>query len=159
MLRLPQNGLVFVLATVCLTVTAQSANGDWMFTHGGHTYEVVTTARNWSSAAADAVVREMYGLSGALARIDDLGENTAIIGELLSGIPTGDYDNTDAPLDGGGAAYVWIGETDRNAPDVWLWDGNNDGTGDQFWQGKANGISIGGLSAIGVHPTSAYLVR
>ena len=38
MLRFPQGRVVFALAAVCLTVTAQPANGDWMFTHGGHTY-------------------------------------------------------------------------------------------------------------------------
>ena len=102
MLRLPQSRIVFVLAAVCLTVTARPANGDWMFTHGGHTYELVTTAQSWSDAAADADSRQMYGLSGALARIDDQAENDAIIGELLSAIPPGDFVITKAP-DGGDA--------------------------------------------------------
>lgn len=141
MQRLPQSRVVFLLAAVCLTVMAQSANGDWIFTHGGHTYEVVTTARNWSSAAADAVDREMYGVSGALARIDDQAENDAIFGELLSGIPTGDYSST-KPIDGGNASYVWIGATDQLSEGNWLWDGNNDGTGDQFWAGGQFGGAV-----------------
>ncbi len=143
MLRLPQSSVVFVLA-VCLTVTAQPANGDWVFTHGGHSYQLVTTPRNWANAAADAASRQMFGRSGTLVHIDDQAENSAIITELLGAIPAGDFGDTIAP-DGGRGSYVWIGATDRDSEGVWLWDGNNDGLGDQFWAGNRNGNSVGGL--------------
>ncbi len=144
MLRLPQSLVVFLLAAVCLTVTAQPANGDSILEYGGHTYQLIKTPVTWSDAAADAVSRQMYGLSGALARIDDEAENTAIFNQLDSAIGLGEFDSTKA-VDGGGASYVWIGASDQLVEGDWLWDGDNDNTGDKFWEGGRYGSAFGGL--------------
>ena len=55
-----------------------------------------------------------------------------------------DVANTVAP-DGGGASYVWIGGNDLATEGNWIWDGDNDGTGPQFWMGDLNGSPVGGL--------------
>ncbi len=115
-----------------------------MFTYDGHTYQLVTTAKTWPNAAADAAGREMYGKTGALVRIDSQAENDEIISQLLAAIAPGDFSKTAAP-DGGGGAYVWLGATDRYVEGVWRWDGDNDGAGDQFWAGKVGGSPVGGL--------------
>ena len=151
MLRLPLSWIVLLLVTVCLTITAQPASGGWLFTHGGHSYELVTTARTWDNAATDAASRQMFGQPGALARIDDQAENDAIFTELFGAL-SGDLNST-KPIDGGGASYVWIGATDQLSEGNWLWDVNNDGTGDQFWTGGQGGSSFGGLYSNWGRPT------
>lgn len=52
--------------------------------------------------------------------------------------------NTVAP-DGGGAAYVWIGGNDLTTEGNWVWDGNNDGKGIQFWLGDTSGNPVNNL--------------
>ena len=103
----------------------------------GNNYELVTDARSWAGAAAFAVSR-----GGALARIDNEGEQNAIF-SALNGINI-DLSSTIAP-DGGGASYLWIGGNDLATEGNWIWDGNNDQTGDQFWMGRQDGNPVGGL--------------
>jgi hypothetical protein len=136
--------LVVVVAVACVVISSRRASAETIFTYGGHTYQLFTTAKTWPSAAADAVSREMYGKTGQLVRIDSQAENDEIIAQLLAAIPSGDFSKTSAP-DGGGGAYVWLGATDRYVEGVWRWDGDNDGAGDQFWQGGVNGSPVGGL--------------
>ena len=59
-------------------------------------------------------------------------------------MPSAEFGQPDAP-DGGGGAYVWLGATDRVTENTWLWDGDNDGVGDPFWQGRVDGSPVGGL--------------
>lgn len=50
--------------------------------------------------------------------------------------------------DGGGIAYVWIGATDKQNEGTWIWDGNDDSTGANFWNGQgAAGAGTGSAVA------------
>jgi len=131
-------------AIVSLAVLPQTAMGETEFVFGDHTYQLVTTARTWTAAAADATGRQRWGVPGALVRIDSQAENDAISAWLQAAIPESDFTKTKAP-DGGGGSYVWLGATDRVTEGAWLWDGDNDGTGDQFWSGTKTGSPVGGL--------------
>ncbi|MBN1911523.1 MAG: PEP-CTERM sorting domain-containing protein [Pirellulales bacterium] len=136
-------GLLVAFSWLVFSSTACLADAS-LFTYDGHTYEIVKTARTWAAAANDATTRQMYGVSGALVRIDNAGENAAIFNQLLAAIPSSEFTATDAP-DGGGGAYAWIGATDRNAEGEWIWDGDGDNSGDQFWSGGKTGSPVGGL--------------
>jgi len=97
-------------------------------------YEIVKEKLNWESAAACAVER-----GGFLVEINSFEEQTGVYNKLKdANINTS---QTTAP-DGGGAAYVWTGGSDRVSEGTWLWDGNNDAEGIHFWQGLANGSAV-----------------
>ena len=108
----------------------------YSFTYDNRTYEVVKEAKPWEDAALCAVNR-----GGYLARINNLAEQDAIWNELNNANIT--LANTIAS-NGGGASYVWLGGSDFEE-DTWIWDGNNDGTGDQFWDGGVDGSPVDGL--------------
>ena len=132
------------MALIALVTWVSPARADFSFVLNDHTYDVITTPRTWTAAAADAASRTLNGVTGALARIDDRAENDAIFNQLIANIPSSSFKNTTAP-DGGGGAYVWLGGTDRRKDGTWLWDPTNSGTGDQFWSGKNTGSAVGGL--------------
>jgi hypothetical protein len=94
--------------------------------------------KTWTDAAACAVER-----GGILAEINDQMEQDAVYDEALNNAGISPS-NTVAP-DGGGASYLWIGGNDLSTEGEWTWDGDNDGTGVQFWQGTSSGSPVGGL--------------
>src|ERR1051326_6588446 len=123
--------------------TAQCANSAniYAFTFNGKNYEVVKELKTWSQAAACAVQR-----GGHLVHIDSLNEQNAVYNAITvgAGVPS----NYVSVNDGGGAAYVWIGATDKNAEGTWLWDGDGDNVGTNFWNGQGaaganNGAVVG----------------
>ena len=99
------------------------------FTYNDQRYEVVKLKKTWEEAAAYAVDR-----GGRLVHISSVEENDAIYDAIING--AGVPDDYIAVLDGGGAAYLWIGATDKNEEGKWLWDGDNDGNGVNFWNGQ-----------------------
>ena len=105
------------------------------FNYDGHKYEVIRILKTWSDAAACAVER-----GGYLAEIGSREEQDTIYGSIMNGagIPA-DYTTVQ---DGGGIAYVWIGATDRQNEGSWIWDGDGDSSGINFWNGQ-------GLAGIG----------
>ena len=107
------------------------------FTYDGKVYEIVKETKNWSDAAACAVER-----GGILIEIDDQAEQDTVFSAINASSITAS--NTVAP-DGGGASYLWIGGNDIATEGVWVWDGNNNGTSVQFWQGTSSGSPTGGL--------------
>jgi hypothetical protein len=100
-------------------------------TQGGF-YELVMEPSTWVSAAACAVTRDGY-----LAHIESEVEQDDIWSAVSSLLALGRLDAaaTTAP-DGGDAAYVWIGATDRATEGTWLWDGDGDAAGTAFWTGE-----------------------
>lgn len=131
---------IALLSLSTFTSVAQCADSAnvYSFVYNGKNYNVVKENKTWDQAAACAVER-----GGYLAEINDANENAAIYNELTTnaGIVNS---NTTAP-DGGGGAYAWIGGNDISTEGDWYWDGDNDGSGTQFWQGTASGNPIGGL--------------
>ena len=128
-----------MLATALL-IGSVSAKADFAFSHNGHTYQVITSAKPWQAALTDATTKSIDGASCYLARIDDSAENNAIFSQLSSNIPASDFGSTSS-LDGGDAAYVWIGANDRRVEGTWIWEDNQA----QFWSGNFTGSPVGGL--------------
>lgn len=115
------------LAMNAQTSCASAAN-IYTFSFNGANYEVVKEAKTWTAAAACAVQR-----GGSLVEINDQAEQTAVYNGIVAAGVTGNY----SPVgDGGGASYVWIGATDKFNEGTWKWDGNNDATGSNFWNGQ-----------------------
>lgn len=127
---------LFMLANISNAQCADEANVH-AFTYDGTDYEIVKENKTYANAAACAVER-----GGVLARVDSDDENTILFDEITAaGVVAAE---TVAP-DGGGGSYLWLGGTDANEEGKWLWDGNNDGFGDQFWEGLSDGTPVGGL--------------
>ena len=108
----------------------------YSFVHNGHSYEVVKENKTWTVASACAV-----SSGGYLAEIGDTAEQNAIFNELTNnaGIINSRTQNQF------GTASVWLGGSDAGTEGNWIWDGNNDGIGPQFWSGGPNGSPVGGL--------------
>ncbi len=116
--------------------TPSSAN-IYTFTSNGIKYEIIKEKLNWVNAAACAVTR-----GGKLAEINSQAEQDTLFNRINSAGITAS--NTVAP-DGGGASYLWIGGNDLATEGKWVWDGDNQGSFAQFWQGTASGSPVGGL--------------
>lgn len=130
--------LLLIVAWGSVKAQCAQQSNIYQFTYGTHVYLLVREANTWTSAAACAASYGAY-----LAEINDANEQAAIFNELTNNasIVVG---NTVAP-DGGGASYVWIGGNDIAAEGTWIWDGDDDGIGPQFWQGTTTGNPVGGL--------------
>lgn len=110
----------------------------YAFEHGGKSYEIVKEKRTWKLAAAYAVER-----GGYLAEVNSSGENNAIFGAATLRASL-NLERTKAS-DGGNASYIWIGGNDITVEGKWVWDGNDDSTSIQFWEGGVSGEAIDGL--------------
>ena len=123
--------LIFFLIPM-LHVTAQ----DYIFTIGSKQYKLVKTQKTWIDAAAAAVQEDGY-----LVEINDQSEQTGIWDAIQNSGISMTY--TSVP-DGGGVAYVWIGATDKATEGTWLWDGDDNGQGINFWTGQGSWGNGGG---------------
>lgn len=128
---------VVVHAQTCVDTTQ-----IYKFKYNGKKYELVKERKSWDSAAACAMRR-----GGYLAHINNQVEQDSIYYAVasLSGI-SATYTSV---TDGGGIAYVWIGGTDKALEGKWLWDGNGDGVGNNFWNGQGNAGTGGGTATTG----------
>ncbi|MEA1876527.1 MAG: T9SS type A sorting domain-containing protein [Bacteroidota bacterium] len=107
------------------------------FTFNGKTYEIVKERKAWDAAAACAQER-----GGYLVEINDKAEQDTIHSAIING--AGVSTTYVSVNNGGGIAYVWIGATDKKLEGTWLWDGNNDDEGINFWTGQGtNGANNG----------------
>jgi hypothetical protein len=123
----------FLTLALCCAATLAATTGtlkaDRFFIHGANSYQLVTTARTWDAAQADAAAK-----GGNLVRINDVNENTAIL-NAIQGFVT-----TDA-ADGGGAAYAWIGGREMTEG-TYAWAAN---PAQPFWAGGDIGTVQNGL--------------
>ncbi len=130
--------VIAALLASYLPISGQCADDAniYSFTYNGHSYEVVKENKTWTDASTCAISRNGY-----LAEINDEAEQDAVFTALTdnAGIVT---DNTQNQF---GTASVWLGGSDAGTEGSWIWDGNNDGMGAQFWSGGPNGSPVGGL--------------
>lgn len=133
--------LGIILISISTFAQCVSESNVYSFTYDGRNYEVVKEMKTWVDAATCAVER-----GGYLAEIEDVAEHNAIYDAIING--AGVSPTYVSISNGGGIAYVWIGATDTNSEGVWLWDGNGDNVGDNFWNGEgANGAGGGDVEA------------
>jgi len=134
--------ILLVLAIILSSPNGKSqcvsdTNNIYTFTYNNAKYEIVKEKKNWVSASACAVER-----GGILAEINSQVEQDSVFFHVNNaGIVAA---NTVAP-DGGGASYLWLGGNDRGVEGKWVWNGDNDATSVQFWQGTRAGSAVGGL--------------
>ena len=130
--------LLSLLLAFSTAVSAQCVDtlNIYTFVYNGHTYEMVKENKGWVDASACAVSRNGY-----LAEIDDVAEQNAIFTELTTNAGI-NLANTPNQF---GTASVWIGGSDAGIEGKWIWDGDNDGIGPQFWDGGPAGSPTGGL--------------
>ena len=116
----------------------------YQFSYNGKNYEIVKELKSWDEAANCAVER-----GGHLVHIDNQDEQDNIYNAIING--AGISNTYTSVSDGGGVAYVWIGATDVNSEGTWIWDGDNDHIGTNFWNGQGNAGSGGGSAVNGVY--------
>ena len=143
--------ITFTLISV-LTIMTFRANGQdctrpgnvFPFNFQGKKYEVVKELYSWSVASLCAVER-----GGYLVHINSKAEQDTVFSSIINGAKVS---TTYKPVsDGGGTSYVWIGATDKATEGKWLWDGNDDGTGKQFWTGQGLAGLGDGVAAEGIY--------
>lgn len=134
--------LLLVPSSFCLAQSCADPANIYAFNYNLSSYEVVKEMKSWVDAAACAVER-----GGYLVQINNQGEQDAIYDAIVNGagVPV----NYTVVPDGGGIAYVWIGATDKVTEGEWLWDGNDDGIGVNFWNGEGAAGNGGGSAAGG----------
>ncbi len=130
--------IIFTMNDNTAKAQCASPSNIYSFVYNGNTYEIIRENKTWVDAASCAVER-----GGYLTEINDVSEQNAIYSELNTNASI-IVDNTIAP-DGGGGSYVWLGANDFLEEGAWVWDGNNENDGIQFWQGTASGNPVGGL--------------
>lgn len=109
-----------------LLSTSGISLADYKFYKGRTEYILVTSAKTWDQAEADAVTK-----GGHLAQINDAAENSLILSKISDKV-------TSTAGDGGGAKYCWIGGKETSEG-TYAWTG-----GATFWAGGSGGSSQGG---------------
>ncbi len=135
--------ILILVSSWSLRVSAQCAStaNVYAFNYAGKTYELIKELKSWPLAAACAVQR-----GGYLVQIDDSAEQVAVYaGIVASGIPTSYH----TVSEGGGASYVWTGATDKSLESKWIWDGDNNTTGVNFFNGQGTAGAGGGSVTAG----------
>lgn len=129
-----------MLLAVALIGSGTAFSADYDFTYGTTKYRLVTEQLTWVDAAIAA-----SEAGGKLAEVNSKEENTAIMNALKD--DSGMDLEYIAVNDGGGAAYVWLGGTDRYNEGTWQWDGTGSGNGTDFWKGQGGAGDDDGKSA------------
>lgn len=136
MKNLPSIFLMFLTYSLFAQAQIDSTN-ILTFYFSGNKYEIIKEGYSWVNAAKIADER-----GGILAEINSQTEQDTIFYYLNQA----EIDITKTvAADGGNASYIWIGGNDLNEEGNWLWDGNYDGVGKQFWEGTTTGNIVGDL--------------
>ena len=133
MKRVHIRSISFILLLACF-----SAHADFSFEYQRHTYEVITSNKNWKGSQLYAQSRSIGGKTGYLVIINDKNENNEIFKQLRKKISSASHSKTKAP-DGGGGSYVWIGASDIKKEGKWIWS-----NGVNFWRGNSSGKAVKG---------------
>ena len=130
--------VAFVINPKYLLGQCADTSNIYSFEYNAKSYEVIKEKQTWIDAAACAVER-----GGYLAEINSQAEQDEVYNQLSNKarILLGQT----VSADGGNASYVWLGGNDMATEGVWILDGNNDGTGPQFWQGAVSGSTVDSL--------------
>ncbi len=126
---------------VILFLAGASYATDYSFSIQGKSYKLVKTKKSWTDAAAWAAQD-----GGHLVHIESKAEQDSLWAAIQASGISMQYTSV---ADGGGVAYVWIGGTDKQSEGTWLWDGDNDGNGTNFYKGQGswganNGAPVNG---------------
>lgn len=133
--------LLLIINNELFAQCAQSSN-IYSFTYNGHYYEIVKELKNWQLAKQCAIER-----GGYLIRINDLAENTYIMGQLLTSNAANISPTYNPVLDGGGASYIWTGGNDIVTEGQWIWEGSDLLT--PFYIGQGTAGNGGGYAVNG----------
>jgi hypothetical protein len=140
-MKLNFRGYLFFFFSLFLSFTYNS-KANYTFKSNGKSYEIVETKYSWADAAKYASDN-----GGYLVHIDSQAEQDSIYNAIINGAK---INSTYTVIyDGGGVAYIWIGATDKKTEGTWNWDGNNDGTGINFWNGQGSGGNGDGSAVSG----------
>lgn len=120
-----------------------SASDIYTFCYQNRTIEIIKVKKKWTDAASCA---RQWG--GELVMIDSQEVQDTVYHSILNGAKIStSYVKVS---DGGGVAYVWIGASDYHKEGKWIWDGDNDGKGVNFWNGEGNAGSGNGSAVSGM---------
>lgn len=122
---MPQSLCFCLIASLLVTIV----RADFTFYQGRTEYILVTTAKTWDLAEADAVAK-----GGHLAQINNSAENALILGKIREKVTT-------TAAAGGSAAYAWLGGIELSEGDF-SWSG-----GGAFWNGGSAGTTVSGAYA------------
>lgn len=134
--------IISFILFVILFSSNSAAQDIYEFKSDKKTYHIVKDKKTWEESALDATVK-----GGYLVEIDDEKEQELIRKAIFEGAMISlNYTTVN---DGGGIAYIWIGGTDKLEEGKWIWDGNNDSEGKNFWTGQGLGGSADGKEVNG----------
>ena len=115
------------------------------FNLGPKNYELMKELSTWKLAAACAVNK-----GGYLVEINSEAEQIGIFNAVSTNISDFGVLAADG---GGGASYIWIGANNFVLEKRWVWDGDGDHKGENFWFGSSDGVPVNGLyNNWGVNP-------
>ncbi len=133
---------LFFIPSGILAQGCGSPENVFSFMFLGKKYEIIKETYSWAIASECAVER-----GGYLVQINSQAEQDTVYKSIINGAKISrTYKNVN---DGGGASYIWIGATDKATEGKWLWDGNNDGVGSNFWNGQGQAGSNNGAAVTG----------
>ena len=127
----------FIVANTAFAQTAcYLASNSIAFNYNNHSYKIIKELKNYTNAATCAV-----NDGGYLVEIADAAEQTAVYNAIMSSGISTSYHSVN---DGGGTSYVWMGASDISTEGIWLWDGDNNGVGTNFWNGQGQAGAANG---------------
>ena len=132
---------IVIIASCSATFMSAQCVDDaniYAFNFDDKTYEIVRENRTWLQAASCAVER-----GGYLAEVNSEIEQDILFATARFSASIIQSNTTAFECDP--CSFVWLGGNDILEEGNWIWDGDNDTTGIQFWMGDVNGSPVGGV--------------